>query len=83
MAALAKLDEQQILLRPREAAARLSISERQLWAHTQPRGPIPSVRIGSSVRYSATALQSFAAGNQSGSVAASEVTAAGQTCMPG
>ena len=66
MAAPAKPDTQRILLRPREAAARLSISERQLWAHTQPRGPIPVIRIGSSVRYNDEALKAFGEGKQSG-----------------
>ncbi len=51
--------QQRILLRPREAAQRLSISERQLWAHTEPRGPIPATRIGNCVRYSPEALQDF------------------------
>ena len=51
--------EQQLLLRPREAAARLSISERQLWAKTRPRGPIPCVRIGSCVRYAPDALKAL------------------------
>lgn len=64
MAAKAKPDEQRILLRPREAAARLSISERQLWAFTSPRGPIRATRIGTCVRYSAEALQEYAAGRQ-------------------
>ena len=59
MAAPVKTDEQRILLRPREAAVRLAISERQLWAHTTPRGPIPATRIGNSVRYSPEALQRF------------------------
>ena len=59
MAALAKPTEERLLLKPREAAARLSISERQLWAHTQPRGPIPATRIGSCVRYSPEALLAF------------------------
>ncbi len=59
MPAPAKTIEQRILLKPREAAVRLSISERQLWAHTQPRGPIPVTRIGNSVRYSPEALQRF------------------------
>ena len=40
-----------LLLPPREAAAALSISERTLWAVTAPRGPLPAVRIGRSVRY--------------------------------
>ena len=59
MASNTKNDEQRMLLKPREAAASLNISERQLWAHTEPRGPIPCVRIGSSVRYSPQALQAY------------------------
>ncbi|MEO2035806.1 MAG: helix-turn-helix domain-containing protein [Planctomycetaceae bacterium] len=50
---------EKLLLKPREAAARLSISERQLWAQTQPRGPIPATRIGSCVRYSPDRLKAF------------------------
>ena len=51
--------EEQLLLKPREAAARLSISARQLWANTQPRGPIPVFRIGGCVRYAPEALKAF------------------------
>ena len=39
-----------LLLRPREAAAALSISERLLWTLTNT-GEIPAVRINRSVRY--------------------------------
>jgi excisionase family DNA binding protein len=39
-----------LLLRPREAAQALSISERSLWALTNA-GDIPAVRINRSVRY--------------------------------
>jgi hypothetical protein len=35
-----------LALRPRQAAAMLSISERTLWGLTAPRGPIPCTRIG-------------------------------------
>ena len=59
MAITAKKNEERILLKPREAAIRLSISERLLWGHTQPRGPIPATRIGACVRYSPDALQRF------------------------
>jgi hypothetical protein len=59
MATANSTDEQRLLLRPREAAARLSISERQLWAQTQPRGPIPATRIGNCVRYSPERLKVF------------------------
>lgn len=57
--ATANTDEQRLLLRPREAAELLSVSERQLWQHTAPRGPIPATRIGSCVRYSREALQAY------------------------
>jgi hypothetical protein len=52
-------DQDRLLLKPRGAASSLSISERQLWQHTQPRGPIPCVRIGNCVRYSPEALQAY------------------------
>lgn len=63
----AKGDEQRLLLKPREAAARLSISERTLWAHTFPRGNILATRIGSCVRYSPNALQAYVAAQQANS----------------
>lgn len=61
MAANAKqTPEQRLLLKPKAAAETLGdISERQLWAQTVPRGPIPCVRIGKCVRYSPEALQRF------------------------
>jgi excisionase family DNA binding protein len=45
-----------LLLTPREAAQTLATSERTLWSLTAPRGPIPVVRLGRSVRYSTAAL---------------------------
>ncbi len=57
--ACAKNTAARLLLKPREAAASLSISERSLWANTTPRGPIPCVRIGGSVRYAPEALQAY------------------------
>jgi excisionase family DNA binding protein len=48
-------DNEPLLLRPREAAKSLAISERTLHGWTQ-LGKIPSVRIGGSVRYSVAAL---------------------------
>ncbi|MEX0701299.1 MAG: helix-turn-helix domain-containing protein [Planctomycetales bacterium] len=48
-----------LLLSPREAAEALSISPRSLWALSAPRGPIPTVRIGRSVRYSPTDLSAW------------------------
>ncbi|MEI8380911.1 MAG: helix-turn-helix domain-containing protein [Planctomycetota bacterium] len=44
-----------------EAARRLSISERLLWDMTYPRGPIPSVKVGSRVLYSVEALRQWIA----------------------
>jgi predicted DNA-binding transcriptional regulator AlpA len=55
-----------LLLRPREAAHVLSISERLLWSMTAPRGPIPVVRIGSAVRYSAEAIRDWISARQRG-----------------
>ena len=44
----------------REAASALRLSERTLWSLTQPRGPIPAVRLGRrSVRYSPEALRAW------------------------
>ncbi len=39
-----------LALRPRQAARLLGLSERWLWALTQPRGPIPCARVGSGRR---------------------------------
>jgi hypothetical protein len=50
-------DPSKLLLTRKQAAAALSVGERTLWAITWPRGPIRSVRIGRSVRYSADALR--------------------------
>jgi hypothetical protein len=47
------------LLKPPEAAQRLSISERKLWGLTVPRGPLRCVRIGRSVRYSPADLAEY------------------------
>jgi excisionase family DNA binding protein len=52
-------DSSQLLLTRKQAAAALSVGERTLWAITWPRGPIRSVRIGRSVRYSADALRAW------------------------
>lgn len=53
------------LLRPREAAAWLKISERSLWSLTQ-RGELPAVRIGRSVRYELSDLVAFVEARKSG-----------------
>jgi hypothetical protein len=51
-----------LLLKPKEAAAALSVSERTLWELTAPRGPIPVLRLpgrgkARSLRYDVRALQ--------------------------
>ncbi len=46
------------LLRPREAAAWLKISERSLWSLTH-QGQLKAVRIGRSVRYDIADLVAF------------------------
>lgn len=46
------------LLRPREAAQWLKISERSLWTLTQ-RGDVNAIRIGRSVRYTISDLVAF------------------------
>ena len=46
------------LLRPREAAQWLKISERTLWTLTQ-RGDVAAIRFGRSVRYAVSDLIAF------------------------
>lgn len=41
---------------PAEMAKKLKISEKSLWNITEPRGSIPCVRIGRSVRYRPSAV---------------------------
>lgn len=48
-----------ILLRPRDAASALAISQRTLWTLTAG-GQIPCIRLGRSVRYSAAELRRWA-----------------------
>lgn len=48
-----------LLLRPRDAALALATSERKLWELTRPRGPIPCVRVGRSVRYDPRDLHAY------------------------
>jgi predicted DNA-binding transcriptional regulator AlpA len=48
------------LLTVREAAEALRISQKNLWVLSEPRGPIPVVRIGArSTRYTAEALRRY------------------------
>ena len=51
--------EPALLLTPRDAARTLAICERTLWERTQPRGPIPVVRIGRAVRYAVADLETW------------------------
>lgn len=60
-AVAARMAMPKLLLSTREAAAALSICPKTLYAHTAPRGLIPSVRIGSRVLYSVADLQAFIA----------------------
>ena len=49
-----------LLLKSRDAAEALAISERTLWALTSPRGPIPAIRVGQkrrALRYDPRDLQ--------------------------
>ena len=47
------------LMTAREAAQFLGLSERTIWEITGPRGDLPAIRIGRSVRYSRTDLADF------------------------
>lgn len=62
----AKTEGQRLLLKPRQAAQACEASERWLWQHSQPRGPIPCVRIGGLVRYCPEALKRYFASQQEG-----------------
>lgn len=55
-----------LLLTAREAATSLAISERTLYSISDPRGPLPVVRLGKGlVRYSPTALAAWIDGQAS------------------
>lgn len=58
-----------LLLRPREAAAALTISERCLWSLTAT-GALPAVRIGRAKRYDPADLQRFIDSQKAGVTAA-------------
>jgi excisionase family DNA binding protein len=47
------------LLTSREVASLLSISTRTVWAMTVPRGSLPCVKVGRSVRYDVEDLESW------------------------
>jgi predicted DNA-binding transcriptional regulator AlpA len=48
-----------MLLPAREASAALSVCEKTLWSITEPRGDLPSVRIGRRVLYSVDDLEQW------------------------
>jgi len=51
---------ERLLLSPREAAYKLGgISVRHLWALTQPRGPIPCIKLGRRTFYRPSDLEAF------------------------
>jgi excisionase family DNA binding protein len=54
-----------LLLTPPQAAKLLAISPRTLWGLSQPRGPVPTVKIGRLVRYSREALEAFVRSRES------------------
>lgn len=60
------MNELRLLLTVKEAAAALGISERLLWSMSAPRGPIPAVKIGRSVRYPLEALKAFVEAQKGG-----------------
>jgi len=55
-----------LLLSVHEAAQSLSISERTLWSFTQPRGSIPSIKIGARTLYGVDALRRYIADAETG-----------------
>jgi hypothetical protein len=48
-----------LLVTPPIAAKMLAISERSLWSLTAPRGPIPALKLGASVRYDVDDLKTW------------------------
>lgn len=53
--------DSRLLLRPAEAARALGISPKTLWSRTVPRGDVPCVRVGKSVRYAPEDLRAWVA----------------------
>ena len=49
------------LITASEAAKLLNVSEKTLWNHTSPRGSIPVIRLGRTVRYERQSLQAWIA----------------------
>ena len=50
-----------LAMRPKEAAKALGIGQRKLWQLSQPRGPIPCVRVGVCVLYPVAMLEAWLA----------------------
>jgi hypothetical protein len=50
-------ENEKLLVSVREAARMLSVSDKTLWNHTSPRGPIKVVRIGKRTLYPIAELQ--------------------------
>ncbi len=50
-----------LALRPKDAAKALGIGQRKLWELSQPRGPIPCVRVGACVLYPVPLLEKWLA----------------------
>ena len=50
-----------LALRPKDAARALGIGRRKLWELSQPRGTIPTVRVGACVLYPTHLLQAWLA----------------------
>ncbi len=57
-----------LLLNIREAAEALRVCERTLWARTYPRGPIPSVRVGTRALYDPRDLQTWISTQKEGEI---------------
>jgi predicted DNA-binding transcriptional regulator AlpA len=55
-----------LLLRSRDAARALGLSERTLWAYTEPRGSIPRVKVGGRVLYDPEDLRTWIARQKGG-----------------
>ena len=59
----ATLDGVRLLIKPKEAALALAISERSLWQLTKD-GSLPCVRIGRTVRYDLRDLETWVDGHK-------------------
>jgi predicted DNA-binding transcriptional regulator AlpA len=54
------MTHERLLIKSLEAVRMLSISEKNLWTLSAPRGPIPTIRVGErSIRYSIAALKKW------------------------